>query len=228
MSTNESGNGVLDHHSQIDSRIVLSIALALLFVALAVVILHFYVGYILRRRRRRRDIVGINTINIFLAGSLQNPRPGLDPAIIASLPTFAYQKGTTTSDVKEEEESSKECVVCLSVLEDEEKVRQLPNCKHVFHVGCIDKWLHENSTCPVCRTDAEPAMVVEKVEVSETSALPPEVDSGGASSSKEVGTTSSRLGSSFRRILSRDWSGRRIQPADVGGEDDLERQYVGV
>lgn len=35
--------------------------------------------------------------------------------------------------------------------EDEESVRGLPNCGHLFHVDCVDRWLTIQGTCPVCR-----------------------------------------------------------------------------
>ncbi|XVE61608.1 hypothetical protein DITRI_Ditri06bG0053900 [Diplodiscus trichospermus] len=45
-----------------------------------------------------------------------------------------------------------ECVVCLGELEGGDTVRLLPNCRHVFHVPCIDNWFLAHSSCPVCRT----------------------------------------------------------------------------
>lgn len=30
-------------------------------------------------------------------------------------------------------------------------LRVLPYCGHNFHMACIDLWLEQNSTCPVCR-----------------------------------------------------------------------------
>ncbi|XP_010236348.1 RING-H2 finger protein ATL80 [Brachypodium distachyon] len=48
------------------------------------------------------------------------------------------------------------CSVCLEDLEAGEMVRQLPKCKHLFHVECIDMWLHSHRTCPVCRCDLSP------------------------------------------------------------------------
>ncbi|XP_068644664.1 RING-H2 finger protein ATL79-like [Aristolochia californica] len=44
------------------------------------------------------------------------------------------------------------CAVCLCEFKDGEEVRDLPHCRHSFHVPCIDKWLHSRSTCPICRT----------------------------------------------------------------------------
>lgn len=44
-----------------------------------------------------------------------------------------------------------ECPVCLSVFTDGEKLRQLSCCKHYFHADCIDLWLRNRFTCPICR-----------------------------------------------------------------------------
>lgn len=43
------------------------------------------------------------------------------------------------------------CTVCLSEYQGEDMLRILPYCGHSFHVTCIDLWLQQNSTCPVCR-----------------------------------------------------------------------------
>ncbi|KAF2318731.1 hypothetical protein GH714_010359 [Hevea brasiliensis] len=52
------------------------------------------------------------------------------------------------------------CAICLSEFEEGEELRTLPECKHSYHMACIDMWLYSHSNCPVCRTDAlspEPA-----------------------------------------------------------------------
>lgn len=74
---------------------------------------------------------------------------GLDPDIIKTFPIFAY------SDVKALKlgKSTLECAVCLNEFEDEETLRLLPSCYHVFHPECIDAWLAFRTTCPVCRTN---------------------------------------------------------------------------
>ncbi|KAG2657480.1 hypothetical protein PVAP13_1KG160000, partial [Panicum virgatum] len=48
------------------------------------------------------------------------------------------------------------CSVCLEEVRGGEMVRSLPGCRHVFHVGCIDPWLHSHATCPLCRSDLSP------------------------------------------------------------------------
>lgn len=43
------------------------------------------------------------------------------------------------------------CTVCLGEYQAEDILRILPYCGHFFHVTCIDIWLQQHSTCPVCR-----------------------------------------------------------------------------
>jgi hypothetical protein len=42
-----------------------------------------------------------------------------------------------------------ECCICLSAYDGAEP-RELPSGHH-FHWVCIDKWLHINATCPLCK-----------------------------------------------------------------------------
>ncbi|KAI4312998.1 hypothetical protein MLD38_037780 [Melastoma candidum] len=58
------------------------------------------------------------------------------------------------------------CAVCLGQLSEDDEVRELRNCCHVFHRDCIDRWvdhdddhhLHDQDdhgnrkSCPLCRT----------------------------------------------------------------------------
>ncbi|XP_020230541.1 NEP1-interacting protein-like 1 [Cajanus cajan] len=43
------------------------------------------------------------------------------------------------------------CSICLQDFEDEEFVKKLPKCGHYFHLACIDKWLVQQGSCPMCR-----------------------------------------------------------------------------
>ncbi|KTF76780.1 hypothetical protein cypCar_00019412 [Cyprinus carpio] len=45
-----------------------------------------------------------------------------------------------------------DCQICFSAYNAGERLRILP-CLHDYHVKCIDRWLKENATCPICRAD---------------------------------------------------------------------------
>ncbi|XP_031401132.1 E3 ubiquitin-protein ligase SDIR1-like [Punica granatum] len=42
------------------------------------------------------------------------------------------------------------CTICLEQVNKGELVRSLP-CLHLFHTNCIDPWLRQQGTCPVCK-----------------------------------------------------------------------------
>ncbi|XP_046665145.1 protein goliath-like isoform X4 [Homalodisca vitripennis] len=44
------------------------------------------------------------------------------------------------------------CAICIEPYRTSEVVRILP-CRHEFHRGCIDPWLVEHRTCPMCKMD---------------------------------------------------------------------------
>ncbi|KAK3029900.1 hypothetical protein RJ639_038523 [Escallonia herrerae] len=83
-------------------------------------------------------------INPATAGD-QNP--GLDPSIIQSFPTFEY---STVKDLRREKYGL-ECAICLCEFDDNDVLRLLTSCCHVFHQECIDLWLESHRSCPVCR-----------------------------------------------------------------------------
>lgn len=74
---------------------------------------------------------------------------GLDPAVVAAFPTLEY---SVVKDLKLGK-STLECAVCLCEFDDDEALRLLPACSHVFHPDCIGEWLRSHTTCPVCRAN---------------------------------------------------------------------------
>lgn len=62
----------------------------------------------------------------------------------------------STSVLKKEDFENKDfndtCAVCIENYRISDVVRILP-CKHLFHKSCIDQWLLEKRTCPMCKMD---------------------------------------------------------------------------
>ena len=47
-------------------------------------------------------------------------------------------------------ESSTECTICLLTYTEETK--KTTECCHTFHTECLDRWLQNNTSCPLCRS----------------------------------------------------------------------------
>ncbi|KAL8130488.1 hypothetical protein V2J09_019643 [Rumex salicifolius] len=73
---------------------------------------------------------------------------GLDVSSIETLPSFEFVSG---AEMPSSSKSKSECVVCLGAFEQNETLRLMPRCGHVFHSGCVDVWLRSHATCPYCR-----------------------------------------------------------------------------
>ncbi|XP_030551905.1 RING-H2 finger protein ATL46-like [Rhodamnia argentea] len=78
------------------------------------------------------------------------------------LSSFKYKKDAAAA--AQEPGSGYECAVCLSIFEEGEEVRQLPRCKHSFHVSCIDMWLYSHSECPLCRSPVHPPSLPSRLQ----------------------------------------------------------------
>ncbi|XP_037368302.1 E3 ubiquitin-protein ligase RNF133 [Talpa occidentalis] len=55
------------------------------------------------------------------------------------------------------------CVICFELYQPNDMVRIL-TCKHFFHKSCIDPWILEHGTCPMCKCDILKALGI-KVDV---------------------------------------------------------------
>ncbi|CAO4368148.1 unnamed protein product [Caenorhabditis nigoni] len=64
---------------------------------------------------------------------------------LTRIPTMTISPGMT-------QELQSDCAVCLDPYQLQDVIRLLP-CKHVYHKSCIDPWLLEHRTCPMCKND---------------------------------------------------------------------------
>ncbi|PRQ53596.1 putative transcription factor C2H2 family [Rosa chinensis] len=58
--------------------------------------------------------------------------------------------GQPPVDIKKQA-SSEICNICWEELQEVNHVKEMPKCKHMFHVHCINAWLAKNACCPLCR-----------------------------------------------------------------------------
>ena len=47
-----------------------------------------------------------------------------------------------------------DCAICIDKLKIGQTIKKWPECQHSFHENCIDTWLQEKRTCPLCRRSA--------------------------------------------------------------------------
>ncbi|KAK9068599.1 hypothetical protein SSX86_012714 [Deinandra increscens subsp. villosa] len=128
-----------------------SMAIIIVVLIVAFFLMAFFSIYVRRCSNAAGNSVG-GGLSVRRAGRLAAASRGLDAEVLETFPTFAYSavKGLKIG------KGALECAVCLNEFEDEETIRLIPKCDHVFHAECIDAWLQNHVTCPVCRSDLVP------------------------------------------------------------------------
>ncbi|PPD98666.1 hypothetical protein GOBAR_DD04295 [Gossypium barbadense] len=84
----------------------------------------------------------------------ENAAVGLDQAVINSYPKFQFSKDRSAA--VDSSNVNTTCSICLCEYKDSEMLRMMPECRHYFHVPCLDAWLKLNGSCPVCRNSPLP------------------------------------------------------------------------
>ncbi|KAG2681846.1 hypothetical protein I3760_11G163000 [Carya illinoinensis] len=69
-------------------------------------------------------------------------------AILPSAVRYGSQKTASSTCVKD-------CAICLEDFENGQWCHVLPVCNHMFHLNCIQRWLMESRTCPMCRSSID-------------------------------------------------------------------------
>lgn len=159
MSSSSSSSFPLDHASPppppypFNGKVIFVAFFVLALLSFFILALHIYARWAFRRsyNRRRSFLARFDFI-------LQPPPPEmrLDKSVVASLPTFVYHMNGAAP-----QSDGLECAVCLCEFQENEKGRLLPNCRHSFHIDCIDMWFLSHTTCPICRASADhPAVTI--------------------------------------------------------------------
>lgn len=102
------------------------------------------------RSRNRRSYNTINRSNNFFIPYDQNETP----LIIKSFQKSGLTLKTllNNSNVYILKNSKFECPICLYQNNSDHVIRRL-NCTHEFHIYCIEQWLSNETTCPICRNN---------------------------------------------------------------------------
>ncbi|XP_019187776.1 PREDICTED: E3 ubiquitin-protein ligase ATL31 [Ipomoea nil] len=143
----------------------------------------FFMGFFSIYIRHCNESSAGNSVRQALSMRRRAAARGLDASVIETFPTFTY------AEVKEHQigKGVLECAVCLNEFEDDETLRLIPKCDHVFHPECIDAWLEAHVTCPVCRANLAPQPGDEPVQTPE---LPtqdgPQEDGNDQAQSEEI------------------------------------------
>ncbi|KAM1039887.1 hypothetical protein ACFX13_029874 [Malus domestica] len=231
-----------------NGNVMLAAVVSLLLVILFVLVLHIYAKWFLAQAHHRRrgssvtvsHVLGPNRFQNFHTFSLDAnsatisnlsssaSSKGLDSKTISAIPLFVYKTEELEEMVEEENYKNRvlemECVICLSLFEDNDMGRSLPKCGHCFHVECIDMWLGSHTNCPICRGPIAVDTTAERVAGEEESVVIDVLDSGyvsncdivhvGAMGTETESTPSSSsssssssplmVGYSLKRMLSRN------------------------
>lgn len=96
----------------------------------------------------------INALPVHKYKVMGSQSEGLPRQLVSSSSSSSIvenNKDSTMEDGKvKTSEDELTCSVCLEQVNTGELVRSLP-CLHQFHANCIDPWLRQQGTCPVCK-----------------------------------------------------------------------------
>ena len=81
---------------------------------------------------------------------------GAGDEALARMPTRVFSKknarkvGSDAPPTPRDETPT--CAICMCDAEEGDTLRRLP-CGHEFHQNCVDRWLTDHRTCPMCKSD---------------------------------------------------------------------------
>ena len=72
-------------------------------------------------------------------------------------------QGATSQEISRlphlEASDSGSCCICIQDVEKGEQITVMP-CSHTFHSSCVDEWLVQKASCPICKATLDASNVV--------------------------------------------------------------------
>lgn len=69
---------------------------------------------------------------------------GVNSEILSLMPE------SIVTDVNKLPEEKRNCVICMTQYEKDDKILTIPCC-HLYHTECILDWFKTKNTCPICK-----------------------------------------------------------------------------
>ncbi|CAM6117076.1 unnamed protein product [Calypogeia fissa] len=161
LNSNSGNNGGSGGFQALDPNVVI-IMVVLFFALICAALVNSLMRCMLRRRQQAANA---RAVFIGRAGSTDDhsAEQGLDATTLASLPVLTFKSSENSKPAEVD------CTICLSEFTENERLRLLPKCSHVFHLDCIDMWLLSHSSCPICRDGIKADEFALKIMDSESS-----------------------------------------------------------
>ncbi|CAH1777298.1 unnamed protein product, partial [Owenia fusiformis] len=128
------GRNVINNYTQINKTSVLFVSVS--FIVLMIISLAWLVFYYIQRFRYAHAKERLSKRLTIAAKKA-----------ISKIPMKQLKNGD-----KEIGDEFDQCAVCIEQYKQSEVVRMLP-CSHLFHKSCVDPWLQEHRSCPICKMD---------------------------------------------------------------------------
>ena len=94
---------------------------------------------------RLQDLSTHTTIGLFQdIATTRNQEPRSETS------TITESEYESEQEEHENENDEEKCSICQEALTPHSIVRQINRCNHFFHQACIERWLCEHSSCPLC------------------------------------------------------------------------------
>lgn len=99
---------------------------------------------------------GVNEADVHNADLYDNYQNKISQDVMDMIESVTLMDDNIDSYVpfNEDEKERDVCCICMLPFQLKETIKLMPcNNKHIFHKGCIYKWLSNNKNCPTCRKE---------------------------------------------------------------------------